>query len=244
MPSPTLSVPSPAPGPEPARRAFDPIVRRRRWPVLLGVGVLLVLVGCSGTTEVERAGRFAFVSPGGLSVLTYPEGERGTIGEISGPDVMSEATIALSDYPDTVIVLNVWGSWCGPCRAEADSLNTAATASKDLPVQFIGINVRDNRDAAADFHRGKQVPYPSIFDPSMRTLLAIQGFPTSSIPSTIILDRQHRVAQIFLRVVNTGELMQAIRPLATENSPAGTPPTDSPSSATSGPTAASDGGAG
>jgi thiol-disulfide isomerase/thioredoxin len=179
--------------------------------LLLGVGVLLVLVGCSGTTEVERAGRFAFVSPGGLSVLTYPAGERGTIGEISGPDVMSEATIAVSDYPDTVIVLNVWGSWCGPCRAEADSLNTAATASKDLPV---------------------------------RTLLAIQGFPTSSIPSTIILDRQHRVAQIFLRVVNTGELMQAIRPLATENSPAGTPPTDSPSSATSGPTASSDGGAG
>lgn len=83
-------------------------------------------------------------------------------------------------------------------------------------MQFLGINVKDTRDAGADFHHSRGVPYPSIFDPSMRTLLSIHGYPTSLIPSTIILDRQHQVARVFLRVVTSGELVQASTDLAGE----------------------------
>ena len=190
----------------------------RQVQVALLVLAAVLLAGCTGS-GLERYGGFTFVSPGGQTELTYPAGERGSIDDLSGPDLTGEGTIALSDYPDTVIVLNVWGSWCGPCRAEADSLNLAATLTADKGVQFLGINVKDIRDAGADFHRAKQVPYPSIFDPSMRTLLSIRGFPTSSIPSTIILDREHRVARIFLRVVTTGELVNAVTDLAAEPEP-------------------------
>lgn len=176
----------------------------------------LLLAGCgSGSGRATYSG-FSFVSPGGQVEFSYPAEERGTIGDLSGPDLTGEGTIALSDYPGKIIVLNVWGSWCGPCRGEVDSLNLAATLTAADGAQFIGINVRDTRDAGADFHRGRQVPYPSIYDPSMRTLLSISGFPTSSIPATIILDRQHRVARIFLRVVQTGELVTAITELAAE----------------------------
>ncbi len=62
----------------------------------------------------------------------------------------------------------------------------------------------------------KQVPYPSIFDPSMRTLLAVRGYPTSAIPSTLVLDRQRRVAYIFLRVVTADELIAVVGAVAAE----------------------------
>jgi len=188
--------------------------RRDRSPtVLLLLGALL-LAGCS--SGLERYTGFSFVSPGGQTDIAYPVEQRGTIDNLSGPDITSDGTISLSDFPGKVIVLNVWGSWCGPCRAEADSLSLAATLTADKGVQFIGINVKDTREAGADFHLAKKVPYPSIFDPSMRTLLSIRGFPTSSIPSTIILDRERRVARIFLRVVVTGELVTAVTELADE----------------------------
>ena len=95
-------------------------------------------------------------------------------------------------------MLNFWGSWCGPCRAEAPDLEEAATALAPQGVQFLGVNVKDTREAGADFLASKQVSYPSIYDPSMRTLLSIAGFPTGSIPSTIVIDRQGRVAHIWL----------------------------------------------
>jgi thiol-disulfide isomerase/thioredoxin len=196
-----------------ARRAAAAVNRRRVVSALAAtVTAVLLLTGC-GQAGLEKYGSFTFVSPDGSSEVFYPESERRAIGDISGPDVLSDATIAVSDFPDAVIVLNVWGSWCGPCRAEVGDLNQAALATAGPDVQFIGINVKDNRSAAADFHRNKQVPYPSIFDPGMRTLLAIRGLPTSSIPATIVLDRQHRVAAIYLRVVNAPELIATINAL-------------------------------
>ena len=65
-------------------------------------------------------------------------------------------------------------------------------------MQFLGVNVKDTKEAGADFVTSKQVSYPSIYDPSMRTLLSIRGFPTTAIPSTIVIDRQGRVAHIWL----------------------------------------------
>jgi peroxiredoxin len=81
-------------------------------------------------------------------------------------------------------------------------LEQAAAALGPLGVQFLGINVKDTKSDGADFVTSKQVSYPSIYDPSMRTLLAIKGFPTTSIPSTIVIDRQGRVAYILLEAVS------------------------------------------
>lgn len=169
--------------------------------------VILLLVGC-GTSGA--AGRFGFVSPGGATDFFYPPGQRQTIQDISGPDVQSDRTIALTDYAGKVVVLNVWGSWCAPCRAEAPDLNQVAAATADQPVQFLGINVRDTRNGATDFINSFNVPYPSIFDPPLRTVASISGFPTASIPSTIIIDSNQQVAAIFLRAVKARELQATI----------------------------------
>jgi len=198
----------------------------RAIPRTVALLMLLVVVAGCGTGEgVLRYGSFTFVSPGGRAEFYYPPAERGGIGDLSGPDLTSGGDIRLSDYAGEVVVLNVWGSWCGPCRGEVESLNVAASLTADKGVQFLGINVKDTRQNGADFHLSRQVPYPSIFDPSMRTLRSLNGFPTNSIPSTIVLDRQHRVAQIFLRVITPGELVSISTAIAQESDMSSSPAT-------------------
>lgn len=191
---------------------------RRRVAAALMVGAGLVLASCStGNDAAVYGGSFTFVSPGGQTEFAYPPDERGTVAELSGEDVAGDGSVAVADYADQVVVLNFWGSWCAPCRAEAPALDEAAAVLAPAGVQFLGINVKDTKSDAADFLASKQVSYPSIFDPSMRTLLAIRGYPASGIPSTIVLDRQGRVAHIWLRAINDPqELIDVVGAIAAE----------------------------
>ena len=87
-------------------------------------------------------------------------------------------------------------------------------------MQFLGIDVRDQRDAAADFVRDRGVVYPSIFDPPGRSLLVLRGYPRNAVPSTIVLDRSHRVAAVFLTAVLASDLQPVVDRVAAEPAPA------------------------
>lgn len=181
----------------------------------------VVLTGCStGSDAVAQGGSFEFVAPGGKTDIVYdPPAERGTPGPVSGPDLMDTGkTLSLSDFDGKVVVLNVWGQWCGPCRTEITELEKVYQATKDRGVAFLGIDVRDNNiDAARDFVVDRGVTFPSIYDPAMRTLIAFGGrYPTTVIPSTVVLDRQHRVAAVFLRELLATDLQPVVERLAAE----------------------------
>ncbi|TDL12455.1 TlpA family protein disulfide reductase [Mycolicibacterium obuense] len=181
----------------------------------------VVLTGCStGSDAVAQGGSFEFVAPGGKTDIVYdPPTERGTPGPVSGPDLMDTGkTLSLSDFDGKVVVLNVWGQWCGPCRTEITELEKVYLATKDRGVAFLGIDVRDNNiDAARDFVVDRGVTFPSIYDPAMRTLIAFGGrYPTTVIPSTVVLDRQHRVAAVFLRELLATDLQPVVERLAAE----------------------------
>lgn len=195
----------------------------RRLVVALAAAAVL-LAGCStGDDAVAQGGTFEFVAPGGRTDITYdPPEARGTPGELAGPDLMDTArTISLNDFAGQVVVINIWGQWCGPCRAEVSELQRAYDATRGEGVAFLGIDVRDNDiDAPRDFVKDRRVSYPSIYDPAMRTMIAFGGrYPTTVIPSTVVLDRQHRVAAIFLRELLADDLMPLLQRLSAEPAP-------------------------
>ena len=95
-----------------------------------------------------------------------------------------------------VIVYNVWGSWCAPCRTEAAVLKQVSDETQELGVRFVGINVRDNDAAARAFEDNYGIEYPSITtDTSSDAVLAFgPALPPSAVPSTLIVDTEGRLA--------------------------------------------------
>jgi thiol-disulfide isomerase/thioredoxin len=193
-----------------------------RWLVVVFASAAVLLTGCStGDDAVAQGGTFEFVAPGGKTDIFYdPPDSRGKPGPISGPELTDSAkTVSLDqDFAGKVVVINVWGQWCGPCRSEITELQKVYDATRASGVAFLGIDVRDNnRDAALDFVVDRKVTFPSIYDPAMRTMLAFGGrYPTTVIPSTVVLDRQHRVAAVFLRELLAQDLEPLVQRLAAE----------------------------
>lgn len=189
--------------------------------VFVAAAVAGLLVGCStGDDAVAQGGTFEFVAPGGKTDIFYdPPDHRGRPGPIAGPDLTDpNRTLSVDEFAGKVVVINVWGQWCGPCRAEVTQLEQVYNATRAEGVQLLGIDVRDNnRQAAQDFVNDRKVTFPSIYDPAMRTMIAFGGkYPTSVIPSTLVLDRSHRVAAVFLRELLAEDLQPVVQRVATE----------------------------
>jgi thiol-disulfide isomerase/thioredoxin len=180
---------------------------------------VLVLAGCStGTDAVVTGTEFQFVSPGGQTEISYEGEQRKSIGNVSGESLLAKGEqISLSDFAGKVVVINIWGSWCGPCRVEAPELQELSDQTKASGVEVLGIDVRDEqRSAPEDFVRDRNLTYPSIYDPPGRSLLPLKGYPRAVVPSTIVLDRAHRVAAVYLREVRAADLLPLVQRLTAE----------------------------
>lgn len=178
--------------------------------------VALTLAACSGS---DSGGNFAFHSPGGQTEIFYEEAERKPLAGLEGESLMDEGqTISLSDYDDQIVVLNAWGQWCAPCRAEVDDLEQIQEHLQQRgDGTVLGINVRDpNPQIARDFLTDNGVTYPSIYDPPFKTAAQLGGVPSSVIPTTIVLDKQHRPAAVFLRAVTAEDVIEVADRLAEE----------------------------
>jgi len=196
-------------------------VKRFLANVFATAAVATLVGGCStGDDAVAQGGTFEFVAPGGKTDITYdPPQSRGQPGAVSGPDLMDTTrTISLNDFTGKVVVINIWGQWCGPCRAEITQLQRVYEATRDQGVAFLGIDVRDSDiDAPRDFITDRKITFDSIYDPAMRTMIAFGGkYPTTVIPSTVVLDRAHRVAAVFLRELLADDLLPVVQRLAAE----------------------------
>lgn len=192
----------------------------RRRPALLCAGVAagaLVLAGCGKSETGSSSGDTKFVRGTG-QVTKVSAGKRQAAPDISGKTV-GGGKLKLSDFRGKIVVLNVWGSWCSPCRAEAPNLAKVAKDTKGKGVQFVGINTRDlDKANAKSFENHFDIHYPSFYDPSGRQILR---FPKNSlspqaIPTTLILDRHGRIAVRALKALGENELRSALAPLITE----------------------------
>jgi thiol-disulfide isomerase/thioredoxin len=167
-----------------------------RWVL---VAFALVLAGCTSdlATNSEAGG---YISADGSITVVAP-GERESAPEIAG-DTLEGDPISLADFAGDIVVVNVWGSWCSPCHAEADDLATASKRLAAKDVRFLGIDIRDQTANALAFQQEYGIEYPSIYDPDSSTLL---GMPESmmavSPPTTYIVDSEGRLAaRVFAQV--------------------------------------------
>ncbi|MEE1751868.1 TlpA family protein disulfide reductase [Streptomyces sp. SP18CS02] len=191
--------------------------------ILLTVGALaaaLTLSACGGDSNGKSGGGgdTNFVTnTGGIS--TVAKGERKAPKSLAGETLEGER-LDVADLRGKVVVLNVWGSWCPPCRAEAPHFAKVAEAMKADGVEFVGINTRDaNKQPALAFEKDYSVDYPSLYDPAGKLIL--NGFPKGTlnpqaIPSTIVLDREGNIAARSLMALNEQKLRSMIDPLVAE----------------------------
>lgn len=187
--------------------------------VALAAAVVGLAAGCAtqGDDAVSQNGEFTFVSPGGQTRIFYPPDHRGKLTDLTGEDLMHEGRqIHLNQFENQPVVINLWGSWCPPCRAEADDIQKVQADTAPQGVRVLGVDVRDDRQAAQDFQRDRQLNYPSIYDPTGRSLLSLKNYPRGAVPSTIVLDRQHRVAAIFMTQMLASELEPVVQNVANE----------------------------
>ena len=178
--------------------------------VLAALAVVLVaLAGCASTPDSSD-------SPFGLT--RYSGDERVPIGTVSGP-TLTGGSLNLSSLRGKVVVLNAWASWCEPCKEELPALNAAAVASDPEQVAFVGLDVSDTASAAQAMVQRLGVTYPSIQDPEGSLLAQIPGVPPEAVPSTVVLDRQGRVAARVIGTVKPGMLEPVLAELIAESSP-------------------------
>lgn len=179
---------------EPAHRS------RRRRGVAVGLGLALVAAVAlswpglwrSGPSEEPAGASSTDVAATGLTWFE-PE-QREHAPEMTGPTLEGDR-VSLAGLRGQVVVINVWGSWCTPCREEAPDLARLARETQSEGVQFLGVDTRDNKAAARAFVRNYEIPYPSLFDPDGKQMLALTGIiPISAVPSTIVIDPDGRVA--------------------------------------------------
>ena len=176
--------------------------------------VTTALAGCSRTPSASADKGFA-VGDGSYTLVPVDQRVKAPVLKGTGLDGKPLTTAGSAGK---VVVVNVWGSWCAPCRHEAPALVKAARDTEGV-ADFYGINTRDlDRSQAQAFVRAFKLTWPNFYDPDGVLLLDFDNLPPQAIPSTLVIDRQGRTAARFLGEVSTDSLTAAVRDVAGERS--------------------------
>jgi thiol-disulfide isomerase/thioredoxin len=180
----------------------------KRRAVLLAT---LALAGCSTGTPAA-GGQNRYVAGDGKTI-EYPLAKRIAAPAVSG-DTLGAGTFDLAGQRGKVVVINFWAEWCAPCVLESAALVAVYQSTKDSGVVFVGVNSRDERDKALAFQNAR-LTYPSLFDPAGRVALKFRDV-ASTLPTTVIVDRQGRVAAAVHDAVTEDGLAQLVKRIAAE----------------------------
>jgi peroxiredoxin len=168
--------------------------------------------GCSANHNVvdqTSGSQNRYVAGGGTS-QTFPVGKRRMAPGVSG-ELLDGGSFDVAAHKGQVVVLNFWASWCPPCRDEAPELEAAYQATKADGVTFVGVDGRDTKDAARQFVEGHGLTYPSLFDPPGQVAMSFREVPVSTLPSTMVIDREGKIAAVFRQPVFRDDLTPLLR---------------------------------
>jgi len=188
---------------------------------LVAVLVLAAGAGCARpeTPDVPQTtlGLTAGPAPDvALGQTRISRGAREPAPELTG-QTLDGRRLRVRDLEGDVVLLNVWASWCAPCKEEAPTLTALDAEFRTKGVRFVGINVRDDPDAAREFGDRFGVAYPSIRDPSGSLAARLAPWlPPQAIPGTVVLDRRGRVAVSVIGKVRPAPMRTALGDLLAE----------------------------
>ncbi|MFJ5997963.1 TlpA family protein disulfide reductase [Streptomyces sp. NPDC092370] len=200
-------------------RATGRTCRARRDAALIaGLAATALLVSACGSGGTSGGGGNTNFVTGTDGVATVAEGKRTPAPDLSGKTVAGK-TLDVADYKGKVVVLNVWGSWCNPCRAEAKNFAKVSKEYAGKGVQFVGINTRDtNLKSAAAFEEDFGIAYPSLYDPTGKLMLRFEKgtLNPQTVPSTLVLDRDGKIAARSLSALSEERLLKMLKPVVAE----------------------------
>lgn len=186
--------------------------------ILASVAALALALGLAACTNdatriaegYQQGGNTGFVSGDGR-VQEIPPGERGESVEFTGTAI-DGSTVTADDFSGDVLVLNFWYAGCGPCRIEAPVLQETYSETKDAGAHFIGVNIYDGPEQATAFEESYGITYPSLLARGDAPLkLAFADYTSlSAVPTTLVLDRQGRVAARFIGAVRDDTSLPSI----------------------------------
>jgi thiol-disulfide isomerase/thioredoxin len=179
-------------------------MRRLRVLAVAALAAVAGLAGCGSGPTTPTAQTFTI----------FPAADRQLAPRVTG-ELLDGGQFDLAQHAGEVVVINFWGSWCGPCVVEAPDFEATYQATKAQKVFFLGVDTRDSHDAAVNFVKGRTT-YPSIFDTPGRVALSFK-VPPASIPSTVIIDRQGRVAASIYGYALRSSLQPVVEQLAAES---------------------------
>lgn len=173
------------------RRSFR---RTLAGPAAACLAALLATAGCSGTNAVSQSVNGSLGYGEGNQATTWvTAGHRSQVTGVIGK-LLDGAPFDLAQWRGHVVVVNFWGSWCGPCTAEAQSLEQVYQETKSKGVEFLGVDIRENPAQALSFVSSHHISYPNLSDESNLVALHFHGMPPNATPTTIVLDRDGRIA--------------------------------------------------
>lgn len=188
-----------------------------RIAALLGVLALACgLTACAGRNAVDQgSGDYRFVSATQVGKL-IAVADRKKAGGFT-EDLLDGGSYSLAAQAGKVVVINFWATWCGPCTTETPAFDRMYRANAAKGVTFVGIDTKESsKDAPKAFIADNHISYPIVWDEPGQTAVALGKVPALSLPFTVLIDRQQRVAAVYTRVLTEQDLQPVLDKLGAE----------------------------
>jgi thiol-disulfide isomerase/thioredoxin len=189
----------------------------RRCVALALLACAFVLAGCTGKDAVAQGegSLYQFNSATKLGQTIAPS-DRKSAGNLTA-DLLNGGTYSLSSDAGKVVVLNFWASWCSPCRSEMPGFDLLYRQDK-AQTDFVGVNTKDaSLSSAKAFVSDNDISYPIVLDEPGKVALALGKIPSGGLPFTVLLDKQHRVAAVYLQELQAADLQPVLTKLSAES---------------------------
>jgi thiol-disulfide isomerase/thioredoxin len=178
---------------------------------------LAALAGCSTGRDAVSQGadnNNRYVAGDGRTIV-FAAADRKAAPAVSG-STLDGTSFDLAALHGKVVVVNFWASWCAPCRLESADLEATHQSTKDGGVSFVGVDSRDQKDAAVAFLAGR-ITYPSLFDPEGRIALRFSDVPPNTFPATLVVDKNGKVAAVIRTTVREADLTALVKRIGAES---------------------------